>query len=80
MLQARTRNYCEIAERLVPHTFRTRTWRRAFGLLGNLLACLTVVSAMPAASRASANATTRRTPSFSIRAAAKGAAAMCRCW
>ena len=46
MTNARMREYCEIAERLVPHTFRTRGWRRRFVVLGNALAVATVVSAL----------------------------------
>jgi hypothetical protein len=45
-MTARTREYCEIAERLVPHTFRHQNWRRRFVVLGNALAVTTVVSAL----------------------------------
>jgi hypothetical protein len=46
MNNARTREYCEIAERLVPHKFRTRDWRRRFVVLGNGLALATVASVL----------------------------------
>jgi hypothetical protein len=46
MSTARTREYCEIAERLVPHAFRTRGWRRRFVVLGNALAVATIVSVL----------------------------------
>ena len=46
MTNARTREYCEIAERLVPHAFRLHTWRRTFVVLGNALALSTIASAL----------------------------------
>ena len=46
MNNARTREYCEIAEKLVPHMFRTRDWRRRFVVLGNALALATIASVL----------------------------------
>ena len=46
MNNARTREYCEIADRLVPHAFRSHGWRRAFVVLGNVLALATIASAL----------------------------------
>jgi hypothetical protein len=46
MLNVRTREYCEIAERLVPRVFRTQGWRRTFVVAGNALAVATIVSAL----------------------------------
>jgi hypothetical protein len=46
MTKARTREYCEIAERLVPHRFRTQGWRRRFVVLGNALALATIASVL----------------------------------
>ena len=45
MTGPRMRNYCEIAERLVPQAFRTGFWRRTFVVLGNVLALATIASA-----------------------------------
>jgi hypothetical protein len=46
MTNTRTREYCEIAERLVPHMFRTLGWRRRFVVLGNALAVATIASVL----------------------------------
>src|SRR4051794_27268380 len=46
MNNGRTREYCEIAERLVPHMFRTREWRRRFVVIGNALALATIASVL----------------------------------
>jgi hypothetical protein len=46
MTKARTREYCEIAERLVPDPFRSHSWRRTFVVLGNALALATIASAL----------------------------------
>lgn len=46
MSQVRMRVYCEIAERLVPRTFRTQRRRRAFVVLGNASAPATIAAAL----------------------------------
>src|SRR3954468_7849197 len=46
MTNTRTREYCEIAERLVPYMFRTQAWRRRFVVLGNALAVATIASVL----------------------------------
>ncbi len=46
MTNTRTREYCEIAERLGPTAFRSQAWRRAFVVLGNTLALATIAAAL----------------------------------
>ena len=46
MTNARSREYCEIADRLVPHAFRSHAWRRTFVVLGNALALATIAAAL----------------------------------
>ena len=46
MSDVRMREHCEIAERLVPRTFRTRGWRRVFVVLGNTLALATIATVL----------------------------------
>ena len=46
MISVRTREYCGIAERLVPQVFRSQHWRRAFVVTGNALALATIASAL----------------------------------
>ena len=46
MTNVRTREYCEIADRLVPHVFRSHGWRRTFVVLGNALALATIAAAL----------------------------------
>ena len=46
MGEVRMREYCEIAERLVPRAFRARHSRRSFVMLGNVLAVATIAAVL----------------------------------
>ena len=46
MIGLRSREYCGIAERLVPRVFRSQHWRRVFAVTGNALALATIAAAL----------------------------------